>query len=215
MEKNMTRQFGSLVAALGEIVDFLGDLDNLPTGFDICDAFEEADEAADFLRVLAEVIDDFLPDGNVGDDANFGFFAQIQRLICLLELLADNLDRIDTTICPISPRCIDIANELLCAIIEALAILVGILVKLIVLDSDLVDAGDIDIFDCLVCSLVKEITAFEEAVKDISRLIRKLFICNLDDIEDNNCTDCGVATHSVKRPKAKVHVNNNTCGCKK
>lgn len=205
MEKDMTRQLPCLLVALGEIVDFLGDLDDIDPGFNICTVLPgEAEEAADFLRALADCIGGLLPTGPITGTAEFGFFAQIQRLICLLELLADNLDRIDTNCDPFTDRARAIVEELICAIVEALAILVGILVKLVVLDSELVDF--VDIFECLVCSLTREISNFEEIVKEISCLIRKLLVSNLDDIEFNNCTNCGVATKSDKKSKCKVHV---------
>jgi hypothetical protein len=202
MEKNMTRQIGPLNAFIDAIQAFLNQLAAVPAGTDLCDIVTpEATEAlADLLDGLA---DDILVAFPLGADLPLGFRAQIERLVCIIRLLAN---RIRAIACPDAEECLAILNEVLCVLVEALAILIGIVIKLIVLDTFLAD--DDNFFECLVCSLIGEITALEESVKDLSCLIIALISCDIDE-----CTPCFVPTTAGKRPR--VNINNNTCSCKK
>lgn len=208
MEKNMMRQ-GCLNDFIDDIQDFLAALPADPPAGGLCTIVTtEATEAlADLLDGLANCILDEFPAGNTA--LPLGFRAQIERLVCIIRLLAN---RVRAITCPDAADCLEILNEVLCVLVEALAILIGIVIKLIVLLSFLGD--DDNFFECLVCSLIGEITCLEESVRDLSCLIIALISCDIEE-----CTPCFVPTAAGKRPRVNINKNvcnsKNECSCKK
>ena len=208
MEKNMMRQ-----ACLNDFIDdiqaFLANLPANPPADGLCEIVtsENTEMLADLLDELAACILAEFPTND--DNLPLGFRAQIERLVCIVELLAN---KIRTIACPDAEECLDVLNEVLCVLVEAIAILIGIVIKLIVLLSFL---GDNDnFFECLVCSLIGEITCLEESVRDLSCSIISLISCDIDE-----CTPCFVPTAAGKRPRVNINKNicnsKNECNCKK
>lgn len=162
---------------------------------------ESTEALANLLDGLADLIDRTF----LSEDLPFGFLAQIERLTCIIRLLAD---RVRAITCPNDERCLDLLYEILCVLVEALAVLVGIVIKLITLGTFL--ALDDNFFECLACSLIGEISLLEESVKDLSCLIIALISCDIED-----CTPCYVPTQPGRRPRPSVNIKKTVCSCKK
>ena len=163
------------------------------------------DISTDLIEFINNTI---IPDEENRDLVNHTYIAQLQRLVCILELLISKLESFSCT-----ENCPDLLEELLCILTQILNLLFDLFANIAFLDL----YRDASIFfECLLCNVIDEIANLEDLVKDLVCILMSLLSCDLD-----NCTPCYVATNSGKRPTPRPPINicldnkDSTCSCKK
>lgn len=184
------------------------------------------DDRGGYLPLLSQTIKCFLEQTA---KVNYGFAAQMERFLCLVDSLNT---RLDSVCC--NNKCPDLVGDLLCLLMQILTKLISTVSKAATLMyySDCatnVTTGNRVIssfFECMACDFVNDLCELEKLIPEISALVVGFATCDMQ-----HCTPCYTAPSVPRkvRPICPTNAMNYgggypyqrqggcgcSCGCKK
>ena len=162
----------------------------------------EAEDDGGYLNVLSQTIRCLL---RMFTNGNFGFAAQIERFLCLVDSL---IIRLTSVSC--NSNCPEIVGDLLCLLMQILTRLISIIAKVSTLAYyyDCATTTNIStsnrtittFFECMACDFINDLCELEKLVADLSAIVVGFATCDMQ-----RCTPCYTA------PSAPRKVRNVCC----
>lgn len=168
---------------------------------------------AGLLKILSQTLKCTLGTLNNG---NFGFAAQIERFLCLVDSL---IIRLDSVSC--NSNCPEIVGDLLCLIIEILTNLISAIAKATTLIYYYNCATSTDIstrnkvistfFECMACDFINDLCELERLISELSAIVVGFATCDIQ-----RCTPCFTASSAPRKVRnicCPSNIQQSKCGC--
>lgn len=152
-----------------------------------------------YLNILSQTIKCLLGDL---DNGNFGFAAQIERFLCLIDSL---IIRVDSVYC--NKDCPEIIGDLLCVIMQILTKLISAIAKVSTLAYyyDCATSGTVanrnkvisSFFECMSCDFINDLCELEKLIHDLRAIVVGFATCDME-----RCTPCYIATSAPRKVRS-------------